>query len=109
MDRLLHCSCGQANTVSDVAAGQSIPCTECGEALSVPSFRELRLLPAVESTSGVPKSETDFSLPKICFLGGLLIMALGSAMALSFDPAMGGIALTGLILCVFGWLKRPKS
>jgi hypothetical protein len=44
MPVVLTCNCGKQNTVSEGAAGTSIGCAECGRAIKVPTFKEMRRL-----------------------------------------------------------------
>ncbi len=105
MSRLLQCNCGEGMSISEASAGQNLTCKQCGEVVQVPPLRELRLLPAVESKSQLIQSTAEFSLAKICFLGGLLIMALGGVMALTFSPVLAGFSVLGLFLFVGGWIS----
>jgi hypothetical protein len=111
--RLLNCNCGAPLTISDAAAGQQVPCTECGKEVNVPGLRDLRLLPVVEAKSET-KNETaptsaGPSMANICFLGGLLIVGLGGIMALTFNPVFAGFAVIGLIMCVGGLIGGKKA
>jgi hypothetical protein len=62
MDFLINCACGKTVTVTEAAAGGTIPCP-CGRALSVPALKELRLQAGLPPYNISPEAEIEYLLP----------------------------------------------